>query len=158
MWGWFFFLIKFVRVSSKEGTHSFISIVQACWSRTIGNKKECVQQINGYIEQGEYYNTARGYMSYRWRDVLSDCIKWTLQLTQKWRFVFYLDCFWDKHIDFLLQIVFYSSTRTWLITFSVDEYHRIFKKIIFVIFDKFEGRGRNSLTVSSGEIRPPLIW
>ena len=30
--------------------------------------------------------------------------------------------------------MFRSSTRMWLITFSVDEYHRIFLKIIFVIF------------------------
>ena len=56
--------------------------------------------------------------------------------TSKMRFVFYLDCFGDKHIDFLLQIVFYSSTRTWLIMFSVDEYHRIFFFFFFffVIF------------------------
>ena len=40
--------------------------------------------------------------------------------------VFYLDCFGDKHIGFLLQIVICSSTGKWLITFSVDEYHRIF--------------------------------
>ena len=37
--------------------------------------------------------------------------------SKKWRFVFYLDCFGDKHIDFLLQTVFYSSTRMWLIRF-----------------------------------------
>ena len=30
--------------------------------------------------------------------------------------------------------MFYSSTRTWLITLSVDEYHRVFFKIVFVIF------------------------
>ena len=30
--------------------------------------------------------------------------------------------------------MFYSSTRTWLITFIVDEYHRIFLIIIFVFF------------------------
>ena len=40
--------------------------------------------------------------------------------------VFYLDCFGDKHIDFLLQVVICSSTIMWLIAFSVDEYHRIF--------------------------------
>ena len=70
-----------------------------------------------------------GYMGYRWRNVISDCRKWTLQLTLKrqiWRLVFYLDCFGDKHIDFLLQVVFCSSTGMRLITFSVDEYHRIF--------------------------------
>ena len=47
---------------------------------------------------------------------------------QIWHLVFYLDCFGDKHIDFLLQVVFCSSTVMWLITFSVDEYHRIFLK------------------------------
>ena len=99
-------------------------------------------------------------MGYRWRNVISDCRKWPLQLTlkrQKWRLVFYLDCFGDKHIDFLLQVVFCSSTRMWLITFSVDEYHRIFFKNYFGDFYKFEGRGHNSLTVSSGEIRASLI-
>ena len=76
-------------------------------------------------------------MGYRWRNVISDGRKGTLQLTLKrlkWRFVFYLDCFGDKHIDFLLQVVFCSSTRMWLITFSVDEYHRFFFLIIFVIY------------------------
>ena len=77
---------------------------------------------------------------------------------QKLRLVFYLDCFEDKHVDFVLQAVFCSSTRMWLTTFSVDEYHRIlFKKIIFCNFYKFEGKGHNSLTVSSGEIRAFLI-
>ena len=42
--------------------------------------------------------------------------------------VFYLDCFGGKHIAFLLQVVFCSSTRMWLITFSMDEYHRIVKQ------------------------------
>ena len=70
---------------------------------------------------------------------------------------FYLDCFGDKHIDFLLQIVLCSSTRTWLITFSVDEYHKIFLKNYFCNFYKFEGRGHSSLTVSSGEIGASLI-
>ena len=45
----------------------------------------------------------------------------------------------------------------WLIMFSVEEYHRIFKKKYFCNFYKFEGRGYNSLTVSSGEIRASLI-
>ena len=76
----------------------------------------------------------------RWivEDAISDCRKWTLQLALKhqiWRLVFYLNCFEDKHIDFLLQVVICSSTGMWLITFAVDEYHRIFFfKIIFVIF------------------------
>ena len=35
------------------GTHSFISIVQVCRSRTFGNKDQCVKQIIKYIEQGE---------------------------------------------------------------------------------------------------------
>ena len=68
-------------------------------------------------------------MGYRWRNVISDCRKGTLQLTLKrqiWRLVFYLDCFEDKHIDFLSQVVICSSTGMRLITFSVDEYHRIF--------------------------------
>ena len=54
-----------------------------------------------------------GHMGYRWRNVISDCRKLTLQLTlkcPKWRFIFYFDCFEDKHIDFLLQSVFSSST------------------------------------------------
>ena len=45
-------------------------------------------------------------MGYGWRNVISDCRKWTLQSTlkrQKWRFIFYFDCFEEKHIDFLLQ-------------------------------------------------------
>ena len=46
--------------------------------------------------------------------------------TSNMRLVFYLDCFGDKHIDFLLQVVFCSSTGMRLTTFSVDEYHRIF--------------------------------
>ena len=58
---------------------------------------------------------------------------------------------------FLLQIVFYSSTRTWLITFSVDAYHRTFFTKYFCYFYKFEDRGHNSLTVSCGEIRASLI-
>ena len=66
------------------------------------------------------------------------------------------DCFGDKHIDFLLQSVYYSSTRTWLITFLVDEYHRIFF-LKNCHFYKFEGWGHNSLTVSSGEITASLI-
>ena len=41
-----------------------------------------------------------------------------------------------------------------LITFSMEEYHRIFLKNYFCDFYKFEGRGHNSLTVSSGDIRP----
>ena len=52
---------------------------------------------------------ARGHMGYRGRNVISDCRKWTLQLTlkrPKWRLIFYFDCFEDKHIDFLLQSVF----------------------------------------------------
>ena len=57
----------------------------------------------------ENNNIGRGHMGYRLRNVISDCRKWTLQLTlkrPKWRFIFYLDCFEDKHIDFLLQSVF----------------------------------------------------
>ena len=92
-------------------------------------------------------------MGYRWRNVISDCRKWTPQLTlkrQKRRFIFYLDCFGDKHIDFLLQTVLCSSTRTWLIMFSVDEYHRIFFNNYFCNVYKCEGMEHNSLTVSSG--------
>ena len=104
----------------------------------------------------------KNHMGYRWRNVISDCRKSTLQLTlkrQKWCIVFFLDCFGDKHIDFLLQIVFYPNTRTWLITFLVDQYHRICVCVCVCVcnFYKFEGRGHNSLTVSSGEIRAPLV-
>ena len=84
----------------------------------------------------------------------------TLQLTlkhQKWPFIFYFDCFGDKHIEFLLQGVFHSRTRTWFITFLVDEYHMIFFKNYFCNFYKIEGREPNSLSVSSGEIRASLI-
>ena len=76
-------------------------------------------------------------MAYRWRSVISDCRKGTLQLTLKrlkWRFLFYLDCFGDTHIDFLLQTIFYYNTKTWLITFLVDEYHR---KIFLKYFCNF---------------------
>ena len=77
--------------------------------------------------------------------------------TSKMALCFLPDCFGDKHTDFLLQSVFYSSTGKWLITFSVDEYHRIFFKNYFCNFYKFESRGHNSLTVSSGETRASLI-
>ena len=60
-------------------------------------------------------------------------------------------------MDFLLQIVFYSSTRTWLIAFSVDEYHRIFKKKnILVIFTNLRV-GDIIHSLSSGEISTSLI-
>ena len=40
----------------------------------------------------------------------------------------------------------------------MNEYHRIFFENYFLyFFYKFEGRGHNSLTVSSGEIRTSLI-
>ena len=77
---------------------------------------------------------------------------------QKWGFIFCFDCFEDKHIDPLLQNVFYSSTWMWLITFLVDEYRWIFSgKLFFCNFYKFEGWGHNSFTVASGEIRASLI-
>ena len=40
---------------------------------------------------------------------------------------------------------------------KVDEYHRIFFNIIFFNFYKFDGRGHNSLTVSSEKIRASLV-
>ena len=46
--------------------------------------------------------------------------------TSKMACVFYPGFFENGHTDFLLQSVFWSSTATWLITFLVDEYHRIF--------------------------------
>ena len=100
--------------------------------------------------------------------------KWTLQLTlkrQKWRLVFYLDCFGDRHIDFLLQVVFCSSTRTWLIKFSVDGYHRIFEKNFFLVMFThlrvgdiihslylLEKKGHHWSSSFKSEIHQAMIW
>ena len=71
-------------------------------------------------------------------------------------YYFYFDYFEDMHIDFSLQSVLYSSTRTLLITFLLDEYRWIFLGKLNGIY-RFEGRGHNSDTASSGDIRARLI-
>ena len=48
-----FFLISFVFWNSLEGTHSSISIMQVCRSRTIVDKHKCVYQTVMYTEQRE---------------------------------------------------------------------------------------------------------
>ena len=100
----------------KIGSHEFIGGYPYFYSHCAGMLKQnhweqrpmCSAKIQVHIAR-RIMTFLRGQMAYRWRNVISDCRKWTLQLTlkcPKWCFIFYFDCFDDNHIDFLLQSEF----------------------------------------------------